>query len=140
MTLTKRLEMIKLGFELFLRNPIWGIGLDNVRKVVTGILSEYKYLHNTYIELLATGGIPGFACFYGIYYRIIKRINNIRRTYGLSDDMKIAMVLLTGQLILDIFVVSYYSKIQYILFAYVLILLMNFDDCPKAIPRMNGID
>lgn len=120
----KRVYMIQFGLETFLKNPVFGIGLGNIRCVVYGIISEYKYLHNNYVELLACGGIFGFVAYYLIYFKAFKNIKyHLKNTDFYRDEVAISLVLLIGQLVLDFFVVSYYSKLQYIIFAFVFIVI-----------------
>lgn len=119
----KRVYMIQFGLKVFYQHPIFGIGFGNVREVVSGILSEYKYLHNNYVELLACGGMLGFVLYYAIYIKIFRNIKYIlKHTSAYHDEIVMVAVLLIGQLILDMFVVSYYSKVQYIIFAYAFII------------------
>ena len=117
----KRVEMIHFGFSIFISNPVTGIGLGNISEVTTGILNGYGYLHNNYVELLACGGLIGFICYYGIYVKLFKELNN---TLKQSNDLKhlnmvkFSIILLVGQLSMDMFAVNYYSKQQYLLFAF----------------------
>ncbi|MBD5097518.1 MAG: O-antigen ligase family protein [Lachnospiraceae bacterium] len=111
----ERLYMIQFGFNVFLEHPFLGIGLGNVREVVTGIISKYGYLHNNYIELLACGGIIGFFSYYGIYFKIFKDIKTDK-----SDKFKnLVIAILISSLVLDFFAVTYYSKIQWLLFIFI---------------------
>lgn len=120
----KRIYMIQFGLQTFLKNPVFGIGLGNVRCVVSGIISEYRYLHNNYVELLACGGILGFIAYYSIYFKAFKNIRyHLKNTALYKDEVVISLVLLIGQLVLDFFVVSYYSKLQYIIFFFVFIVI-----------------
>ncbi len=114
----KRIEMIRQGLIVFIHNPIFGIGLGGAREVVTGIISEYKYLHNNYAELLCCGGILGFIAYYSIYVVLFKRVRKTIILKGKNDELVLSIALLLGQLISDMFAVNYYGKIQYIIFAY----------------------
>ena len=105
-----RLRLIDLGFNLFKENPVFGVGIDNATMYVASLFSKsYYYLHNNYIELLADGGIIGFASYY-IFY-IIAFVSMIRY----SREFNISFVLLLLLLIMDLGMVSYYYKETYII-------------------------
>lgn len=115
-----RIEMIVFGFKTFLHYPVFGIGLGNVQEVVSGTtLSTRHYLHNNYIELLTCGGLVGFLAYYWIYYQQLSSLWLSIKKYGLRHELAFSLALIIGQLVLDFFAVTYYSKIQYILFAFV---------------------
>ncbi len=117
-----RLQMIKVGFQTFLDYPIFGIGLGNIREISEStMIGDRSYLHNNYVELLACGGIVGFATYYFIYFKIFSAIAKVVRMGRWGHEIAMAVTLLVGQLILDLFAVNYYSKIQYILFAFALL-------------------
>ncbi len=63
-----RIDYIKMGWDLFLANPVLGYGLDSFR-VVSG---TGQYSHNNFIELLVNGGLIFFLLFYAHYFVIIK--------------------------------------------------------------------
>lgn len=120
---TRRVEMLRQGLITFIHNPVFGIGLGGAREIVSGIISNYKYLHNNYVELLCCGGIIGFACYYSIYYFLFRKIHHINSVNGKNDEIIFATVLLIGQLFSDMFAVNYYGKIQYIIFAFCFVVL-----------------
>ena len=62
-----RFNMIKAGFQTFLRHPILGVGVRNLPAVVQAENPEYALtgiinggLHNTYLQLLVANGALGF--------------------------------------------------------------------------------
>ena len=119
-----RMRMIEFGFQTFIKNPIFGIGLGNIREVVGGTaISDRSYLHNNYVELLACGGIVGFIAYYYIYYRIFALIKCRVANLGWSHETIVSLALIIGQLVLDLFAVNYYSKVQYIVFAFAFLAL-----------------
>ena len=117
----KRIYMIRLGLQTFLHNPIFGIGLGNTGLVTTGIVSDYTYLHNNYVELLAGGGITGFLCYYYIYGFLYKRVKHAISICGINSETIMIIIMLICQLVADMFTANYNSKIQYILFVYAII-------------------
>lgn len=65
------------GFQLFLMNPIFGIGLGGFNSGLFRVQSFYyetKYAHNHYIQVLLESGIIGFFVFFGGIAFIIKRL------------------------------------------------------------------
>ena len=121
----KRLDMIQLGIKVFINNPVVGIGLGNVRNIVSGIIYNYKYLHNNYVELLACGGIVGFISYYSIYVVLFSKLHKKLKSKTYGSKHIFAGVLLFAQLISDVFAVNYYSKIQYVIFTYAFITLFR---------------
>ena len=103
-----RYEYIKLGIDIFKRNPVFGIGMGNARLFVTSNYGHDSYLHNNYVELLADGGIFGFIIYYYIYYIIIKDLIKYFRYREKYTVVVIVLVLM--QLIMDYGSVSYYYK------------------------------
>ena len=70
-----RLFLIEKGLILFKSNPIFGCGLGQFSSASgTGL-----YAHNEFIEILATTGLVGLACYYGSYILILKRLLNSNR-------------------------------------------------------------
>jgi len=63
----RRLFM-QIGIEQFIKTPILGIGIGSTPNLTSMHSSHYTYLHNNYVEMLASGGIIGFLIYYSIYY------------------------------------------------------------------------
>jgi len=113
----ERQKFIKYGLEMWLDNPLFGTGLDNFRINIQKYwsVSERKYSHNNYIELLSTVGIFGFMAYYSIYLSLFLKIALIKKTKkGKNDKVNrianLFIVILTSFMILEIAMVSYYSK------------------------------
>lgn len=111
------------GMSYFHSHPIFGIGMDNSR------LQSYQnlYTHNNYIEMLANGGIVGFAIYYSIYlYLLVIYIKNWKYR---DKEYDICFTLLLLNLVMDYGMVSYYSKQTYfylfLLFCYSQKLIKN---------------
>ncbi|PSP77000.1 hypothetical protein BRC81_11715 [Halobacteriales archaeon QS_1_68_20] len=67
-----RVQQVLVGLEMFVRNPIFGVGGGNYRFVggtyglpVKESLSVPPSLHNIYVLLLAETGLPGFLLYFG---------------------------------------------------------------------------
>lgn len=106
-----RQQFLKIGLEQFFETPFFGIGIDNARLLLLQHVGFITYLHNNYVELLASGGIVGTGIFYSIYIYIIYKLKINWRLYS---GVKIAILLLILlQLAMDFGSVSYYSKNTY---------------------------
>ena len=69
------------------------------------------YLHNNYVELLAGGGIVGFAVFYSMYGYLI--VNFIRKRRVAEPMKNLCIIIVVLLLVMDVALVSYYSKDLY---------------------------
>lgn len=106
-----RQQFMKIGLEQFSETPFFGIGIDNARLLLLQHVGFITYLHNNYVELLASGGIVGTCIFYSIYIYIIYKL---KINWSLYSGAKIAILLLILlQLAMDFGAVSYYSKNTY---------------------------
>lgn len=74
-SLLYRLNFFLAGINIFIENPITGIGLSNYRHVSGNYGASYSdYSHNTFISILAETGIIGFIMFTGLCIQIWKDI------------------------------------------------------------------
>ena len=114
-----RIEYIKIGWQQFLESPIVGKGIGCAGFALREIYGRYTYLHNNYIEILASGGIVGFVLYYTpyllIFNSLIKRIFRFRDTNPL---VFISFGLLIAKLVAHFGTVVYYSKIEFLLWAF----------------------
>lgn len=113
-----RSEYISLGWNQFLKSPLWGNGMGCAGYALYDKYGYVTYLHNNYIEILASGGIIGFILFYTPYYIILR--NYIRRIYSGHEKnpiLFISFALLISRLIGHMGTVVYYSKIEFLLLA-----------------------
>lgn len=102
---------IQAGWKQFLKTPILGVGIGNTNQVAIAATGHNTYLHNNFIELLASGGIVGFCIFYGmILYLVIKLLPFALRKESVSDACLITLIVHT---IADYGTVSYYTKGTY---------------------------
>lgn len=102
---------IQAGWKQFLKTPILGVGIGNTDQITMIVTGRSTYLHNNFIELLASGGIIGFGIYYGIIlYLIIKLIPFALKKESFSDACLIVLIVHT---IADYGTVSYYAKGTY---------------------------
>lgn len=97
-----RLIFIVDAYNLFLENPLKGIGLDNFKT----IYSEDLYSHNNYVELLSTLGLVGLIAYYAFYFSIFKCI--------LKSKSIFCLFIMFFFLSMDFAMVSYFER-MYIL-------------------------
>ena len=120
-----RMDYIRLGWEQFLKTPIFGNGIGCAGYAMEESYSHVTYLHNNYIEILASGGIVGFVLYYAPYvmalFSLLKRVFKDRDR---APVVVITLVLLITRLIGHLGIVLYYSKIEY-LFIALLICVVN---------------
>lgn len=101
----ERLDLVNVGFERFLVNPILGHGFDMFKSI-----SGYgKYAHNNIIELAVDGGLMMLFTFYLIYiYAAFSGLRNFMKS-DMRRYMQIGIVLIL--FFLDFGLVSYTQKI-----------------------------
>lgn len=125
-----RNEMVKIGWQSFLQNPIGGIGIGNPHILAAQYLSFDAYLHNNYIEILCGGGIVGFVLYYSRYVYLLW--NAIKHRAIKDPYFVFGIVLTVLLLVMDWGSVSYYDKITY---HYIMILFININNLRKETAR-----
>lgn len=103
-----RQQFMKIGIEQFLEMPLFGIGIDNARFLLMQHFGYTTYLHNNYVELLASGGLTGTCLFYSIYVYIL---NKLKKGWCKHiSESKAVFAIVSAILIMDFGNISYYSK------------------------------
>lgn len=103
-----RQKLIDLGANLFKANPIFGVGMGNAHRYVLEYYGSDYYLHNNYIELLASGGIIGFIIYYQMHFRLLI---NLKKYSEVPDDYNMfCFTMMLMLLIADYGGVLYYNK------------------------------
>ena len=106
-----RQQYLLAGLDQFKKTPILGIGIANSNSILITAFGRDTYLHNNLIELLACGGIVGFAIY---YYMMLWPLSKIWKYRECGDQCSIAVIILiVVLLIMDYGMVSYYSKTTY---------------------------
>jgi O-antigen ligase len=113
---TSRVSMVKWGFEQFLKTPVKGLGISSGSVVMAQHGEEYALYHNTYIELLAGGGIIGFSLYMFMFiYPFVKLIKPALK----GDDASIiGVVLLLVYLVLFVFGSEYFEQATPVVICY----------------------
>ena len=106
------------GFEWFLESPIWGNGINAYPAYnATFADGRFCFSHCEYAEILSGLGILGFIAYFFPYFKM--GTSAIRRgKTPESTELKVLLFTLIVQLLLgSIFLVMYYEKPTWILFA-----------------------
>lgn len=106
-----RILYMQIGMEQFAKTPLLGIGMDSSWKLVETVTGVYVYLHCNFVELLACGGIVGFAIYYSIYGYVFYNLYKYRKYK--DQNFSLVLTLLILLFIMDFAMVSYYSKETY---------------------------
>ena len=106
-----RMEMLNLGKRLFLKSPLIGVGFENTYIYASQELGVFSYLHNNYIEVLASGGILGFLLYYSIFIYCLVLLLVYRDFQNM--EFNLVLIVLITFLIMDFGCVSYSSKSTY---------------------------
>ncbi len=107
-----RMKMILAGWEQFLETPFTGVGIGNSHYVTAAAVGKSVYLHNNYVELLASVGIFGTLLYYGMYLAPMPQI--IKSAVKQNKYAILGLVMLLIQLVLQYAAVQYYSKTAYL--------------------------
>lgn len=123
-----RTTFVKAGLEQFFKTPILGVGIGNSGYITEKAIGWSTYLHNNYVELLATTGIIGFCLYYSVYFYII--INCIKMLKTKNKYINVVLIIFLSNMILEYGMVSYYSKSTYI---YILLGLITLQKAERKI-------
>lgn len=108
--------LVREGVAFIKSSPIFGLGLNNFMVHST----QGLYSHNNYIEVTTGSGLPGGVLYYMVFVFWALRLWRLRKS-ELSDKernfLNIAMSFLIVRLIVDLVLVSYYTKISWIFLA-----------------------
>lgn len=129
-----RQQYIKIGIEQFGKTPIFGIGIGNTGLLLGSTIGSGTYLHNNYVELLASGGILGFIAYYQMYISLV--VEYVKKWSQEDKELVILTILMMIILIMDYGNVSYYSKHTYF---YLLMLYLKYKEF-KVCGHSNAID
>lgn len=115
-SLSHRMDLYTRGFELALRNPLFGVGHDQFRYYDNSLRAgkvSYSYSHSNIIEVLANTGFLGFIIYHSAYVLIAIRIFSVwNKNNSESVRNYLYLSMLIGMLIVtyDLFSVKYYNK------------------------------
>lgn len=112
-----RINMIKFGMSMIKEEPIYGHGLNAFAVNYGKRFANTVYSHNNYIELMVSGGIVLTTMYYSRFIIVIKRL--LKRMKE-SKEVVICMSFVLSILIADVAAVTYYYRIYYICFAFIM--------------------
>ncbi len=102
-----RIMLIIYGWNWFLENPFWGVGVNNFRALSNTVplfAGKNFYAHNNYIETLVGCGLVGFILYYSAHAYLLKYSIRLKTT---AAKWVISFILVT--LFVDVAMVSYYD-------------------------------
>ncbi len=97
----ERIHFIYMGLQIFSENIFLGNGIRSFNYLFG------SYSHNNYIELLANVGLLGFISYYSMYMVLFYRTFQIK----IKKYRILFIILFFSFLIIDMTIVTYYSKI-----------------------------
>ena len=100
----------RIGWELFLKHPWTGIGINNSALHIAQYYG-HPHLHNNFIELLACGGVIGFLLHYSLYIYLAAAFFRYRRYRDRHYD--ICLVLFALRTVMGYGHIQYYSDSTY---------------------------
>ena len=103
-----RLMMIREGIQVFLDNPIVGVGMNNFRNVFGSLHGIYKYSHSNHIEVLANFGIIGAVFFFSGFIYLFKK-----GTEGILSNKKLDQYQILSLCSVIILLISGFGSIYY---------------------------
>jgi O-antigen ligase len=75
-----RIQHIKFGVLLWLKNPFFGVGVSNAPQAIQeqlGIRQIRPHIHNTYFSVLAEYGLSGFLLYMGLFFLSFRSLNRL---------------------------------------------------------------
>lgn len=119
-----RLDMMRNAWELFLKKPIFGYGLNNsyVFNTYQWVYDEGTYFHNNYLELMVGVGIIGTVLYYMSY---IGTLFAVRKNYDDDPAIEISYIFLITCFATDLTGVSFYYRPQIALIFIIYICVYN---------------
>lgn len=140
LSLRYRPTLIIVGLEMFIDNPVTGVGLGNyASNIIKYGLYGYAYSHNTFLSILAETGFFGFAAFLALFIQIGRNIYWNYRTSNSSDFFFYFGLSFFNLIIMLFFLHDFGNKYFWGMFV---VLSMLFDHKKASLrtegPRLNG--
>ena len=123
--------MYSFGFNLFLENPLFGIGFNNFQEYFyTG-----QYSHSDYIESLASTGIVGFILYQGSYFVLLLKSFKLFLRSNPNSNYRFyyAFIIITVILLkfIGLSIILYNSPIVMLIFVSIIFLSNNLPSIIK---------
>lgn len=113
---SSRIQMIKWGFEQFLKTPILGLGAFSGQTVMSSHGSGIVVFHNAFIDILSCYGIVGFSLYFSMF--AFPFFVLIKPALQREEDAVIGIVLITTILAMFMFGSECYEKVSYMVIVY----------------------
>jgi O-antigen ligase len=120
MSLYGRARLYQKGFEIFLANPLLGVGLDVFRTAQLEFRTIGNNSHSNYLEILAGTGLVGGICYFAMYYHWWSKLLAARallREPAIAAHVTAAFTVAVVVLVQDVAWVSYYEKLTLLVLA-----------------------
>lgn len=88
----RRRDLVDEGFDVFLHNPVLGVGLSQVPLHLADPLFGPTESHNLFIDFLAGTGMLGSGCLLATAYRLLKNRTAAIRAGTLERDLEVENV------------------------------------------------
>jgi O-antigen ligase len=121
----QRKALVRRAIQYTLENPLLGLGLGNFSQRSGGEYGaqDWKGTHNTYLQLAAEAGIPGFVLFLALLWTTVKNMRRINRSPG--EDPAVAelrqMARATSVSIYAFMLAGFFAHLAYDFYLYYLI-------------------
>jgi len=109
-----RLELIKAGLNAFFERPFTGVGIGNGIYIAQAAVGKLYYLHNNYVEMLASLGLFGTIIYYTWYIFPLRRLW-IRSKKERDSIACLVMTMLVVKIFMQIGTIAYTDKLSYII-------------------------
>lgn len=110
----ERQVFIEAGFRQFFETPFLGIGIGSTSYITKSVVGQNTYLHNEYVELLASGGLFGSFLYFVPILLLLKWNYKYRRTSSVALLVTVTLIIF---FVNGWAAVQYFSKISYVIFA-----------------------
>lgn len=109
-----RYDIWENGLELFLMNPLTGIGIYNFLNYNISLFGDSHYMHNTFLEVLIESGVIGAGLFllfwFSFFIKIISSVvKNRLEIFILPTFVSMTVLLITLSLIANEFMFMYFA-------------------------------
>ncbi len=131
-----RILCMNTAYNIFLRHPATGVGLDNMLVVFydylppdadLGLAREPGVAHNTYLQIAAEAGLPAVVIYLTLIARSLRVLNRIEKPGGGASEALVRYArMVQGGIVVAVVGTMFLSRIQleliYVLFASVAVI------------------
>ena len=118
-SLIYRFKYLGDAYNLWLENPIFGIGLHQFKH-----LNQSGVSHNNFLEILVNNGIVGFISYYVFYVYIFLSYIRIKKHNKIDANWLLTVFLML--IIADMTVLTYIEKPNWLIFSIVLFVIHSY--------------